>query len=61
VGKQTFFKFRKLQIRKLFGSFLYHKSTDLLGVQVRKSQIREFSAKRKSETFDKVQHNSVLK
>jgi hypothetical protein len=39
VGKQTFYKVRKSQIRKFLGSFRYHKPANFFGVQ---SAIRKF-------------------
>ncbi len=39
VGKQIFF--RKSQIHKSLGSFRYHKSANILGVPVRKLEIRK--------------------
>ncbi len=41
VGKQTFFKVRKSQIRNFYGSFRYRKSATFLSVTVRKSQIHK--------------------
>ncbi len=42
LGKQTFLKVRKAQIRKFWGSFRYRKSAYFLGMSVRKSQICKF-------------------
>jgi hypothetical protein len=42
MGKQTFLKVRKSQIRKNLGSFRYRKFANFLVVPVRKLQIRKF-------------------
>ncbi len=42
VGKQTFVKVRKLQIRKFLGSFRYRKSATVLGSKA--TNVHDYSA-----------------
>jgi hypothetical protein len=49
MGKQTYQKFRKSQIRKFLGSFRYRKSANIVGLPVRKFYY--LSANRKSAKF----------
>ena len=51
VGKQTFYKVRKSQIRKFLGSFRYRKSANFLGVLSANWQIVMINPKLKIRKF----------